>query len=87
MAEYIKREDALNEIHRFRGYIDEDMEYRMKSAINKIPSADVAEVVRCKDCFYGRIYGNSNSYYCVLTTACHGDDFFCANGARMDGGT
>ena len=43
---YIKREDALNEIHRFRGYIDEDMEYRMKSAINKIPSADVAEVKR-----------------------------------------
>lgn len=48
MAEYIKREDALNEIHRFRGYIDEDMEYRMKTAINKISSADVAEVRRGK---------------------------------------
>ena len=43
-ADYISRDDILNEIHRFHGYIDEDMEYRMKLAINKIPSADVAEV-------------------------------------------
>lgn len=44
--DFIKRGDALNEIHRFRGYIDEDLEYRMRSAINKIPAADVLEVKR-----------------------------------------
>lgn len=45
MAEYIKRDAVLNTIHRFRGYIDEDMEWRMKFAINKIQSADVQPVV------------------------------------------
>lgn len=40
----IRRSDVLNEIHRFRGYIDEDLEYRMKFEFNRIPSADVVEV-------------------------------------------
>lgn len=59
MADYIKRDSVLNTIHRFRGYIDEDMEWRMKYAINKISSADVVEVVRCKDCIHRpiRYYG------------------------------
>ena len=87
MAEdYIRRSDVLELAREYYtpALREEAVPVR---AIRNIPSADVVEVVRCKDCFYGRIYGNSNSYYCVLTTACHGDDFFCANGARMDGGT
>lgn len=82
---YISRDDALNEIHRFRGYIDEDMEYRMKSAFNKIPSADVEEMVRCKDCRHRDPEdhkcdcGQLERAGCVFPVD---DDYFCAYGER-----
>lgn len=46
MAEYIKLEDAEQEICRFIGYLDEDMIARLKIAIRKIRTADVRENVR-----------------------------------------
>lgn len=46
MSDYIKKEDAINEIKRFGGYIDDDMIYRINTAIFRIPSADVTENVR-----------------------------------------
>ena len=49
--EYIKRSDALAVIERFNGYLDDDMQYRIKFMLNRdCPPADVVEVVRCKDC-------------------------------------
>lgn len=78
MAEYIKREDALNEIHRFRGYIDDDMEYRMKTAINKIPSADVRPVVRGK--WVTRPYMMGQTEYCSRCGENYGRKHnFCPN--------
>ena len=59
MADYIKREDALNEavsiyIEYFdtdTGYVEEDEDLCVRvSVLKQIPSADVVEVVRCKDC-------------------------------------
>lgn len=52
MSEYIKKEDAVIEVERFGGYLDDDMLYRIKLALGRLPSADVVEVVRCKDCKY-----------------------------------
>ena len=85
MDKYIKREDALNIIHRFRGYIDEDMEYRMKLAINKIPPADVVEVRHgkleegCSVCGSWNLF-DFDGYNC--------ESNFCPNcGADMRGGT
>lgn len=55
MAEYIKREDALDCFH---AWVDkygdvnlpDDMpEYR---AIENLPAADVVKVIRCKDCIH-----------------------------------
>ena len=87
-VDYISRDDALNEIHRFRGYIDEDMEYRMKSAFNKIPSADVEEMVRCKDCSHGHKTSYPSELRICLTTGCaHSENHFCSDGKRRDGGT
>ena len=96
MTDYIKREDAINAIRSaFTGITADTMELR----VNSIPSADVAPVVRCKDCKhwdehsqYGYddengVYGN----YCMLWTP--EDDFyavetpedgFCYNGERKD---
>lgn len=65
------------------GHTDEDVE-RLLS----IPAADVAPVVRCKDCKYGtRLVVDLGWHEGVM--CCHGNiarrlDFFCADGAKMD---
>lgn len=44
---------------------------------DSLPSADVQEVVRCKDCKYRK-----SSEFCE----CREPNFYCADGERMDGG-
>lgn len=47
MAEYIKRDDAKNAVHRH--WLNSS---RTLDAIMNIPAADVAPVVRCTNCEY-----------------------------------
>lgn len=61
MAEYFERAAALRVTHIMRPE-DEDL----KSAISNIPAADVAPVLRCKDC-----------KHCVRTTDIDGPGLFC----------
>lgn len=51
MSDYIKREDAEKLLrYNFLGALTED---ERVNELNKVPSADVVEVIRCKDCkFY-----------------------------------
>ena len=46
MADFIRREDALEVLYNNYAYAAMDV-------IKRLPAADVAEVVRCKDCKYG----------------------------------
>lgn len=46
----IKLSEVINEIERFKGYLDEDMIERIKIAMNRLPTIDAVQVVRCKDC-------------------------------------
>lgn len=84
MAEYIKREDALEITKRTSG------DYATAFAeIRKIPAADVASVVRCKDCKYA--YINSFSAASGVALCSSGakvmqQDDFCSYGERKDGG-
>lgn len=55
MSDYIKREDAIKSIKPMVGIWADDGRFyvdyqRVLDIINNEPSADVAEVVRCKDC-------------------------------------
>lgn len=87
MAEYIEREKAWRKVNRAKN-IEEAL-----SLIDSIPSADVAEVVRCKDCKYFVTNGIEPSFceyhtdnvgYC--DEACWVDENdFCSYGAKMDG--
>lgn len=57
--------------------------------LEKIPSVDAAPVVRCKDCSHV-YYADSRvpseqSLVCNLTGRNVMPDWFCADGARMDG--
>ena len=51
MADYIRREDALKALYN-------DYAYAAMDVIKRLPAADVAEVVRCKDCKHRTEAGN-----------------------------
>lgn len=91
MSEYIKKEDAIKEIKEWatnlldpRYIVREDAE----CALMDLPSADVVEVVRCKDCRFGE-WRSGIGYICGIRRLMdeHGIDGegFCALGAREDG--
>jgi hypothetical protein len=94
VSDYIKREDAIIEIERFGGYLDDDMLYRIKLALNRLnrlPSADVVEVVRCKDCKwlkpYASQYGAGQFCECPCSFGGQGikkPDDYCSYGERRD---
>lgn len=80
MAEYIEREALLLRIDCYGtnkfGMLDEDIRAFVKAQ----PAADVAPVVRCKDCAnsYEDAFGRVCTYgICVDCTV--PDDFFCAS--------
>lgn len=78
---YIRREDVLNlpqSIERnLRGEIVE-RSIDVK-AIESLPSADVAPVVRCDDCVY---YGSRR--WCELHSSVFDDNAFCSYGERRE---
>lgn len=81
--EYIKREDAINTVRNtFTGMTADTLELR----INDIPSADVAPVVRCKDCKHWTEWANgtgSCSRFALDWIGTDADDF-CSMGERKD---
>ena len=85
MSDYIKREDAINAIVR-RFALDISRSYA-KRVMDTVPSADVTEVVRCRDCKHGEVDDANfpNQYLCHR----HGSDWndgehFCSYGERKD---
>jgi hypothetical protein len=77
MAEYIDRQAALDAL--CDGTF-EDAEISIRS----IPAADVATVVRCRDCVYKSQIGKS-VLFCTIFERNMTPDDFCSMGARMDG--
>ena len=87
MNDYIKREDAIEVVSRLSD--KDDLEYLSVDAlydeIDRIPTADVVEVVRCRDCKYcchdlnGMLVCNSNQRVPPFYTD---HDFYCAHGER-----
>ena len=93
MKEYIEREKARELIKNFgKGAIEDGMKtldpvddiILLSSGVDLIPAADVAEVVRCKDCkflMFSDFYGEcSNGHMCIVSP-----DDFCSRGIRKDG--
>lgn len=95
MAEYINREDLLNNLKQFA---PEHLTPLIVSLIEKQPTADVVEVVRCRDCKYWDKVKNpkhagkgicispnkSIGGYCTRKGATLENDY-CSLGTRMDG--
>ena len=66
-----------------------DLPYKasVKRIVMQAPTADVVEVVRCKDCkHYGRKYGDTVIGYCCHTkqSGYCDKDHFCSYGERRE---
>ena len=79
MAEYINQEDLLKNLKRFA---PEHLTPLIVSLIEKQPTADVVEVVRCKDC----TEWDKDEYECSHWYGFREDDY-CSYGKRMVGET
>lgn len=86
--EYIRRENALYAIQRQRGATRSPAQNRLLDSIRadiaRVPAADVAEVVLCKDCKHRTESGNCGHprHYGILPSAYPYD--FCNYGERRD---
>ncbi len=82
--EYISREAALTALQ------DSDLfntTERQLRAIRELPAADVAEVVRCKDCRYSKYAAWCEGYACCRTVGeYHHADFGCTAGKPRTNG-
>ena len=79
MAEYIEREEALKAIESASAW-GSNTAYE---AVQEVPAADVAPVVRCKDCkhlMFSDIYGECRKGYMGIV---HPDDF-CSRGVPKE---
>ena len=92
MAEYIKREAAMDifgDVPMWDGYYEPypfevhcaivGVVKLIKEELSKVPTADVAPVVRCKDCAH--LYGT----LCTVCGLLPQPDDFCSYGERKDG--
>ena len=89
-SEYISREAAINKI--MENIVHQDSHdvnlhniglRKAMSAIDSLPAADVAEVVRCGECkHYNAGFECLIEGYGIERPA----DYFCADGKRKDGG-
>lgn len=52
------------------------------NVIEAQPTADVVEVVRCKDCNFCNIYDDTDLMLCRVLDRFVRSDFFCQNGER-----
>ena len=89
MAEFIERQvaiDAVTAVYtRTAGYKTRERVWETREAIQKLPAADVAPVVRCRDCIYTRkLYGGFVCKYGTCSGCFLREDFFCANGTRKE---
>ena len=91
MAEYIDREQAeimaIDGVDKWDGGYNYERELAIQEAIRRIPSADVVEVVRCKNCVY---WDNASNW----TPECRrldglsspNEDDFCSYGTPKERG-
>ena len=78
--EYISREAALADFEACNAENPNWTPQRVKTLLLRQPAADVAEVVRCKDCIY-RIEGRCFSRTSFLNAPAVEPDNFCSWGA------
>lgn len=77
----IRFEQAIKGKELFPGYFDNGFIY---NELHRQPTADVEEVVRCKDCRRSRTMIFDGFYVCKRHRAVRKADAFCSYGERRD---
>ena len=92
MSDYINREDAIKANENYVPYqrLGEDRQSYMDRILKELPSADVVEVVRCRDCEHWECNPGTDRYgscqkvaYDDFEVIMEGDDF-CSYGERKE---
>ena len=84
MSDYIKREDAIKAMARGIGIPYTDFIDVAERCMDDIPSADVVEVVRCKDCEYWDDHERCDFWSSIMTPHYPGKNDYCSYGERAD---
>ena len=84
MAEYIEREAAYEKCGWYNTVNGKSVCAVRKDELAAIPAADVAPVVRCKDCIHYEPCEGGKDFCCFHATGIVPDDF-CSYGERKDG--
>ena len=90
MDDLISRQEAIDAMHQYSHYddfdtlvLDEDIAV---IALKELPSAE-PEIIRCKECAYVRIHGDSyrtHMYYCTQTDCDTKLDGYCFRARRKE---
>ena len=92
MSDFISRQAAIEALDEEPDvWLEDDYSYGLrdqwrydKTAIEAVPSENVVEVVRCKECKY---YDDTPPFsYCVQNSKYVDDDGFCSDGERRTDG-
>lgn len=78
MDDFIRREAAIETLSEFYHHKSEIQHIALREALNRVPTADVVEVVRCKDC----AEYDPDAEWCNVWQYYLQPDFFCACGKR-----
>lgn len=81
MSDYIKRDDAEQAIARYLSPVFERAEQGARRVLQNIPSADVVEVVRCKDCKWA---GRDEHCPAIEMYMVCGGNGYCSYGERKE---
>ena len=85
--EYISRAKALADFEACNAENPHWTPQRVKTLLLRQPAADVAPVVHCKDCRYGKYAAWCNGYACCRTVGeYHHADFGCTDGELQTNG-
>ena len=83
MGKVIYEDKLMQELRRMRELPD-DVRVKVLAAVSRQPAADVAPVVRCKDCKWWKTnacFFYQHRYHC----ADRAPDDFCSDGEKMEG--
>lgn len=107
MSDYISRQAAIDEVNKYFSRIgklkrhglnnaEKAINLDIVNAIDTLPSADVPEIVRCKDCRWFERFDNSKRGYChaakhghysshweIHINRVYDEDFYCADAERI----
>ena len=90
MSRYIDADALIKTVNEFIEFYNLGMlnvDSFVEAVVDMLPTADVREVVRCKDCKHARVHDYAPAecqYYCTLAVNYHSQNFFCALGERRE---